>query len=49
MKQGMGLAKHLGVGPGTDRYKRIVWGTKIAKGWRSSRWKKYHGHPIGKG
>lgn len=36
-RQGSGLAKHLGVKRGTDRWNRIVYGTKRAKGWRPSR------------
>jgi hypothetical protein len=35
-RQGAGLARHLGVSPGSERYERIKWGTMRAKGWHPS-------------
>ena len=36
-RQGMGLAKHLGVRPGSERYNAMKYGTARAYGWKPSR------------
>lgn len=36
-RQGRGYARHLGVSPGSERYDRIVYGTKRSHGWKPSR------------
>lgn len=36
-RRGAGLAKHLGVRPGTARHDAIVYGTARKAGWRPSR------------
>ncbi len=44
-RQGKGLAKHLGVRKGTERWKNIYWGTKRAGGWKpSTEMGAAHGH-----
>jgi hypothetical protein len=42
-RRGSGFAKHLGVKAGTERWNRIVYGTKRSGGWHASREKRHTG------